>query len=504
MDLRAGFHNLRMHPNSVEATAFYFPGLGTYVWKVLPFGIAGAPGAMEALMRHILAKELEEEGIEVYLDDILVHARTREEHDALLFAVLRRLEESGFHLKAAKCAIPCLEVDFLGYRILGGSYHPMHSNVQGILDYAFATTVKAWQRFHGMLNFYRLHIPHLSDIMKPVTGLFSRKGRVAETPELREAFNRAKEAIQEKINLTAFDPAKPVFLITDASDVAWGALVTHDKKGIPLAWLSKTLSPAEQKWPANERELFAVVSALRRYPELFAGRWVTILTDNTTLTSWANITLCSNRLCKWHEDMQEFLLRFEHLPGKDNPVADALSRGVTETRKVFSNEPILDAFEGRHHEKPRAKTTALANPVILEKGKELQECTTKDCEALARGNAHRLCQGCWPTAYEKRRNELLGAGVSWEKAANEIQGTGTPGQKRKFTGQIEMRGKRPGEPKETSIDCSSFFTCADGACPHKHFRPRNAGENDEKDKRTAFPRTRKGRNLTTHPRRNQI
>ena len=113
MDLRAGFHNLRMHPDSIESTAFYFPGLGTYVWKVLPFGIAGAPGAMEALMRHVLAKELEKPGVEVYLHDILVHANTKEEHDALLHAVLRRLEDNGFHLKAAKCAIPCSEVDFL-------------------------------------------------------------------------------------------------------------------------------------------------------------------------------------------------------------------------------------------------------------------------------------------------------------------------------------------------------------------------------------------------------
>ena len=126
-----------MHPDSIESTAFYFPGLGTYVWKVLPFVIAGAPGAMEALMRHILAKELESKGIEVYLDDILVHAMTREKYDALLEAVLQRLEEHSFHLKAAKYAIPCSEVDFLGYRIRGGSYHPIHSNVQGIINFAF-------------------------------------------------------------------------------------------------------------------------------------------------------------------------------------------------------------------------------------------------------------------------------------------------------------------------------------------------------------------------------
>ena len=438
---------------------------------------------MEALMRHILAKELENEGIEVYLDDILVHAKTKEEHDALLEVVLRRLEDKGFHLKAAKCAIPCSEVDFLGYRVRGGSYHPMHSNIQGIIDFTWPTTVKAWQRFHGMVNFYRLHVPRLSDIMKPVTSLFSKKGTVKETLELRQAFNEAKESIKQRINLAAFDPARPVFLITDASDVAWGALVTHDRHKIPLAWLSKTLSPAEQKWPANERELFAVVSALRRYPELFAGRWVTVLMNNATLTSWANNTLSSNRLCKWHEDMQEFLLRFEHLPGTENPVADALLRGVNETKKTFTNEPILRNFEGKHHDKPRAKTSASANPVILQKGKELARCATNDCEAFARNNSHGLCQGCWATAYDKRRSELLGGGVSWQEAANEVKRTGASNRKRKSSGQFEMRGKRPGGPKETSMECSSYFTCSDITCPHRHSQYRDTGKNGQKDKR---------------------
>ena len=123
----------------------------------------------------------------------------------------------------------------------------MHSNVKGILDFAYPLTVKAWQRFHGMINFYRLHVPHLSDIMKHVTNLFSKKGSIKETLELRQAFNNAKEAINQKINLAAFNPARPVILITNASDVAWGVLVTHDLHEILLSWLSKTLSPAEQK-----------------------------------------------------------------------------------------------------------------------------------------------------------------------------------------------------------------------------------------------------------------
>lgn len=114
--------------------------------------------------------------------------------------------------------------------------------------------------------------------------------------------------------------------------------------------------------------------------------------------------------------MQEFMIRFEHPPGKENPVGDALSRGVTETKKTLTNEPIIAQYK-----KPCAKTTASANPVILRNEQDLRECTTPGCEAYARGNAHGLCQGCWATAYDKRRNELLGGGVSWQDAANNVK-----------------------------------------------------------------------------------
>jgi hypothetical protein len=353
MDLRAGFHNLRMAEESVKLTVFSFPGLGTYQWKVMPFGLADAPGRMEQLMRIELAGLPIDQGVEVYLDDILIHASSQKEHDDLLQLVLERLESRGFHLKAAKCALGVDNVDFLGYRIGGGKFSPMQSNVQGILDFVFPSTVKAWQRFHGMINFYRLHIPRVSEVAKPITAVFNKKGGIEETPALRHAFDEIRRLISEKISLASFDPAKPVFLVTDASPVGWGAFVTQDRSlATPgNAWLAGTLSPAEQRWAQNQRELFAVISALRKYPELFAGRRVTVLTDNEVITSWRNMDISKDptgRLSRWSEILASFDLVFEHIPASENIVTDALSRQTLEYGKAIQKEQgILDACEKR-------------------------------------------------------------------------------------------------------------------------------------------------------------
>lgn len=171
MDIRAGFHNLRMHDDSIKHTAVVFPGEGIFEWLVMPFGLAGAHGAMQALMREVLGDLIEAGGVAVYLDDILVYGHTQQEHDALLEAVLTRLTKEGLHLKASKCALNQTIVDFLGHRLSNGTFSPLVSNVQGLLDFSLPSTVQQWQRFHGMANFYRLHIPRFSDIMRPIASI---------------------------------------------------------------------------------------------------------------------------------------------------------------------------------------------------------------------------------------------------------------------------------------------------------------------------------------------
>ena len=314
MDLRTGFHNLRMHPESAPLTAFCFPGDNTvYQWNVMPMGLSAAPACMQKLMRNILSNHLATGKIEIYLDDILIHAITQEEHDELLHQVLQTLEENNFHLKASKCSFQTQEVKFLGHTIGQGKCTPLHQNTQGIIDFAFPNTVQQWQRFHGMMNFYRLHVPRFADILRPIASIMGiRKEEILnediikdekrrllakaiknQDPCLRTSFEEAKQAMENASSLQFLDFKRDLYLITDASKSAWAAVLTHDptlEKEAPIAWLSGSFTKAEKHWMASEREIFAVIASIKQHPEFFGGH-VHVLTDSSRLANWTAIDI---------------------------------------------------------------------------------------------------------------------------------------------------------------------------------------------------------------------
>lgn len=371
VDLRAGFHNNRMHPNSARLTAFYFPGNSMcYYWNVMPMGLAGAPGAFQRLMRAILAEFIEEGGLEIYLDDLTIHGQTKKEHDERLERILQHLQNNHFHLKPSKCRIGQRNIELLGFHISPQGAAPLNSHVQGIVDFVFPSTVQQWQRFHGMMNFYRRHIPRFSDIMKPIASIMGLtkeeimrpdaiKGEARKKlakavrdkdPCLRTAFEEAKKVMINATRNSPLDPSRTLYYITDASKVAWGGVFTHDpsfKKEDPVAWLSGTFKTNEKSWHSSHREIFGVIGAIQRYPEYF-GHHVHVLTDSTHLRDWASLDITSERLARWHELLMTHNITFTHIDGQSNVVADALSRHILENNdkwegKVIAEKLILNA-----------------------------------------------------------------------------------------------------------------------------------------------------------------
>jgi ribonuclease HI len=206
-----------------------------------------------------------------------------------------------------------------------------------------------------MMNFYRLHVPRFSEVLKLISEQMGNKKFVG-SKECDEAVNEAKEIMASQVKLQALNPFRKVFLVTDASPFGWGAAVTHDPTGneAPIAWLAGTFTKTESAWHQTERELFAVVQSLRRYPEFF-GQHVTVMTDNTIVEKWLNMEISSGRLARWSETLFSHDLTFTRIPGKENFVADALSRQTEKRNEEFAGKVIP--------EKARTKTAPAPPPV---------------------------------------------------------------------------------------------------------------------------------------------
>lgn len=243
----------------------------------MPFGLAGAPDAIQALMREVLKEEVKKGGVIIYLDDILIHAASQEEHDEILEMVCSRLIQHGMHLKAAKCAFSVDRVDFLGFRIGNGIFTPMSSLLQGIKDFPMPVTVQEFQRFHGLVNFCCQNVPRYADIMGPISSVMGLSEKEldagteypkgakkllaaafnAQDPCLQVCFEEAKTALSSPATLPSHDANRWTFAITDASKVGFGCLITHDPTGkvAPIAWISGTFTAAERHWHSIHREI---------------------------------------------------------------------------------------------------------------------------------------------------------------------------------------------------------------------------------------------------------
>ncbi|KAK6303564.1 hypothetical protein J4Q44_G00260180 [Coregonus suidteri] len=370
LDLRSAYNLVRIREGDEWKTAFSTTS-GHYEYLVMPYGLMNAPSVFQSFVDEIF-RDMQGQGVVVYIDDILVYSSTRAEHVALVRRVLRRLLEHDLYVKAEKCLFFQESVSFLGYQLSASGVKMEIDRVSAVRNWQTPTTVKEVQRFLGFANYYRRFIRGFGQVAAPITSLL--KGglvRLQWSAEADRAFGRLKDLFTSAPVLAHPDPALPFQVEVDASEAGIGAVLSQ-RSGTPLklrpcAFYSKKLSPAEQNYDVGDRELLAVVQALKVWRHWLEGAQhpFLILTDHRNLEYIRAARRLNPRQARWNMFLARFVFKITYIPGSQNGKADALSRRYDTEERSVEPTPILPP-------------SCLVAPVVWEVDSEIERALRTD------------------------------------------------------------------------------------------------------------------------------
>ena len=298
----------------------------------MPFGLVNAPATFQRLMDSVL-HDLTDRCV-VYLDDILIFSATLNDHHEILGEVFDRLMEHRLYLKISKCSFVQEEIVFLGHVVRAGEIKMELEKVQKICGWEPPLrSAKDVRKFWGLVSWCGAYFPHLASIAAPLTSLSSGRRKFIWTTEAEEAMRLIQQKCMEATVLMPWSDERETRITTDASDVGLGAVLEQkvDDAWRPIEFWSRKLKPAETRYSATDKEWLAVVEAVsNHWRHLLEGREVIVRTDHRPLlgklSSANSIPPLLHRHARWIERLSPFLIRWEHVSGKDNQIADALSR----------------------------------------------------------------------------------------------------------------------------------------------------------------------------------
>ena len=332
LDLTKGYWQIPLSEQSKKFTAFSTPE-GLFQFTVLPFGLVTAPAVFNRLIRRLFN---DMENVETFLDDLLIHTTTWEEHCRVLKEVFRRLNEANLTAKPSKCEIGEESLEYLGHIVGNGSMKPTEEKTASILQTKRPTTKKEVRSFLGLSGYYRRYIPDYATVAAPLINLTKKNAanQVTWTQDHQTAFDKIKESLTKKPILKLVDFGKPFILQTDASNTGLGAVLSQEYDGVkwPVAYASRKLSDAEKNYAVVERECLAVVWATKKFYPYLYGREFVLETDHQPLMYLQKSKTINGRLMRWALHIQSFRFNIKYVKGSENVGADYLSRSLYEEK----------------------------------------------------------------------------------------------------------------------------------------------------------------------------
>lgn len=323
LDLAQGFHQIEMDESSIEKTAFTVNN-GHFEYVRMPFGLKNAPATFQRVMDNIL-KEYLHKFCFVYMDDVVIFSKSLQEHMEHLNLIFLKLRQFNLKVQLDKSEFLRKEVAFLGHVITSEGIKPNPTKLEAIKKYPIPKSVKEIKSFLGLIGYYRRFISNFAHITSPMTKYLRKNEKInIEDPNYAQAFYHCKELLMNALILTYPDFSKPFTLTTDASNVAIGGVLTQFNK--PIGYYSRTLNSAEKNYSTIEKELLAIIDCTKHFRPYLFGKHFTIETDHNPLVWLDKLKEPNSRLVRWKLKLSEFDYEIKYKKGKENLVADALSR----------------------------------------------------------------------------------------------------------------------------------------------------------------------------------
>ncbi|CDJ54046.1 OSJNBa0042D13.18 protein, related [Eimeria brunetti] len=344
LDLETGFHQIRMAKEDRWETAFRSVQ-GLFEYKVMPFGLKGAPATFQANINAYL-QPLLGHGVTAYLDNVLIYSPSLETHASLLRQLHSIFLTHQFYPRLSKCKFAQQELTYSGYTIGAAGIKPSADKVEAIILWPDVLSNETQVRqFLGTVNYCRMCMgPRYADTARPLVELTQKGTSFAWGSSHTTAVRQLKRFLAEYTTFQVPDSTRPYTLYADASGYAIGTVLEQDGK--PVGFLSQVMSPAQQRYSIYD-QLLALVTALDKWRYLLRGAKVAAYTDHQPVTYLQRINTqkpLRGRTARWLDFLAEFPdLTITYLQGTRNRVADALSRHLQHVPRD-PNTPVLSSL----------------------------------------------------------------------------------------------------------------------------------------------------------------
>jgi hypothetical protein len=327
LDLLKGYWQVPLTERAREISALVTPD-GLYQYRVMPFGMKNSAATFQRMVNKLI-QDLED--VDGYIDDLIQHNHTWEEHMVGLRRLFGKLWDAKLTVNLGKSEFCKGTVQYLGHVVGNGQVRPVAAKVEAITNFPPPQNKKGIQRFLGMAGYYRKYCENFSSVVSPMTDLLKKNVHFKWDDKCQEAFEKVKGMLVKEPILVMPDFEKQFKLLVDASEIGAGAVLMQEQStGIdhPVLYYSKKFNKHEKNYSTIEKECLALMLAIQQFevylnPTMYP---VLVFTDHNPLVFINKMKKKNQRILRWSLILQEYDLEIRHIPGRYNVFADYLSR----------------------------------------------------------------------------------------------------------------------------------------------------------------------------------